>query len=293
MRFREGEPRMSRLFADRTLAERIERSVERDLALFAETCTLLDPSLDAGTLPFAGGLALFLAPGSPVNMIFGAGFDGPVGAEEFVAVESFYAERNTRAAISLCPLADEALVAQLGVRGWMITDFENVLVRELEGGSGELDGGSEALCLPAPASGVGVRVARTAEERARWAAISSSAFRVPEPASLEIVRLGEAMAAREVVTLLTGTVDGQEAGTGALWIDDGMGWMLSDTTLPPHRRRGVQSALLAERTRLAAEAGCELAVTEARPGSSSQRNMERLGYRVVYTRVELIAPPNR
>jgi hypothetical protein len=56
-------------------------------------------------------------------------------------------------------------------------------------------------------------------------------------------------------------------------------------------KRQVQSALLVERTRLAASAGCELAVTEARPGSTSQRNMERLGYSVLYTRAEMISRP--
>jgi hypothetical protein len=60
--------------------------------------------------------------------------------------------------------------------------------------------------------------------------------------------------------------------------------------LPHARRRGAQSALLAERCRAAAAAGCSLAIAEAEPGSTSQRNMERLGFCVVYTRVELVAP---
>jgi hypothetical protein len=47
-----------------------------------------------------------------------------------------------------------------------------------------------------------------------------------------------------------------------------------------------------QRARLAAarEAGCTLAVTESMPGSASQRNMERLGFSLVYTRVEVLAP---
>ena len=44
---------------------------------------------------------------------------------------------------------------------------------------------------------------------------------------------------------------------------------------------------------MAKAASCEFAVTEAQPGGTSQRNMERLGFRVVYTRVEMIAPPHR
>jgi GNAT superfamily N-acetyltransferase len=272
--------------ADVALARRLESAVARDLDAFADTCMHLDPALHSARVEFAGGLALFLAPGSPINMIYGAGFSGPVTGEEFDAVERFYAEHGTRAAISLCPHADDALIAQLGVRGWMATDFENVLLRELDDAS--------ARRLPAPAPGVEFTVATTAEERASWAALSSAAFSAPEPPSAESVRMGLGMAASTQMTLLTGRVDGVDAGTGALQLmPDGLGWLMSDATLPPYRRRGVHSALLAERVRLAAEAGCDLAVAEARPGSASQRNMERLGLRVVYTRVELIAPPNR
>jgi len=275
---------MPHQFADRKLATRLERAVARDLATFAETCMRLDPSLRAARTEFAGGLALFLAPGSPVNMIYGAGFSGPVTAEEFDDVERFYAENGTRAAISLSPLAEEVLVAQLSVRGWMVTDFENVLVRELDGDASSLE-----RRLPAP--GVDVRVARTPEELASWAAVSSAAFSAPQLPSAESVRMGVGMTASDDVTLLMGGVDGANAGTGALQMHgDGLGWLMSDATLPAFRGRGVQSALLAERLRLAAAAGCELAVAEARPGSISQRNMERLGLRVVYTRVELIAP---
>ena len=272
---------MPNLLADHILAQRIERSVARDLTIYAETCARLDPSLDVGLESFAGGIALFLAPGSPVNMIFGAGFSGPVAPAEIDAVERFYAKRGARPAISLSPLADESLVAQLGVRGWMVTDFENVLVREVAGD------------LPAPAPGVLTRVAGDAEDRARWAEVSSRAFCAPEPPSAEVTRLADAMAARDDVVLLVGSVDGADAGVGVLWVDGALRWLLGDATLMEHRGRGVQSALLAERMRLATEAGCELAVMEARPGSTSQRNMERLGFRVVYTRVEMIAPPNR
>ncbi|HEY5540577.1 MAG TPA: hypothetical protein VIL41_03880, partial [Coriobacteriia bacterium] len=210
---------MPHLFADRTLAERIERSVARDLEIYADTCARLDPALGVAQAAFAGGLALFLAPGSPVDMVYGAGFTGAVTTAEVDRVERFYAEHGARAAISLCPLADESLVAQLGVRGWMIADFENVLVRELVGAA-------EALELPRPAPGVGLRVASGPWDRARWAAVSSGAFSAPEPASAEVVRLGDALAARDDVTLLAGTVDGVDAGTGALWVDDGMGWLL-------------------------------------------------------------------
>ena len=55
-------------------------------------------------------------------------------------------------------------------------------------------------------------------------------------------------------------------------------------TLPEYRGRGVQSALIAKRLHEAGLAGCEYAVVSTHPGSGSQRNMERRGFRVAYTK---------
>ena len=51
-------------------------------------------------------------------------------------------------------------------------------------------------------------------------------------------------------------------------------------------RGGLQSALLRERMRYAAERGCDLAMMVAEAGSESQRNAERQGFRIAYTRLK-------
>jgi GNAT superfamily N-acetyltransferase len=56
------------------------------------------------------------------------------------------------------------------------------------------------------------------------------------------------------------------------------------STLPRFRKRGVQTALLHARMKLAAEAGCEFAVIVTQGGSASQRNAERLGFAVAYSK---------
>jgi GNAT superfamily N-acetyltransferase len=58
--------------------------------------------------------------------------------------------------------------------------------------------------------------------------------------------------------------------------------------LPEFRQRGVQSALIARRLHEAAKAGCEYAVVSTNPGSGSQRNMERRGFRVAYTKLVMM-----
>ena len=61
-------------------------------------------------------------------------------------------------------------------------------------------------------------------------------------------------------------------------------------TLRGYRRQGVQLALLRARIRLAAEAGCDLVVVTADPGSTSGRNARRAGFHLAYTNVRLASP---
>ena len=57
-----------------------------------------------------------------------------------------------------------------------------------------------------------------------------------------------------------------------------------------YRRASLQAKLIQERLSRAAQAGCDMATADTEPGSASQRNYEKLGFRVAYTRVTLIKP---
>jgi GNAT superfamily N-acetyltransferase len=82
--------------------------------------------------------------------------------------------------------------------------------------------------------------------------------------------------------LLEANVDGEPAGGAVLTVPDGVAYLAYASTLPAFRGRGVQSALLAERLRLAAEAGCDLVVSLAEFDSPSARNLQRVGLRLAY-----------
>lgn len=267
------------LFADREFGALIERSVARDLALYAEKARDLEPEASVETVPAAGGLAVFLGQDSPVNMVYGAGFAGTVSDSEIAEIERWYAERGVRAAISVCPLADASMHAALSRRGWLVNGYENVLALELR----------DFVAPPVP-QGVEVGRVETREDRELWASLSATAFVAPDAPSAAQARLSQVMSERRDHVLLVGSVNGVNAGTGALWTDSDLGWLLGDATLPAWRRKGVQRTLQIVRCTLAREAGCRYAISEAVPGSPSQRNQERLGMRVVYTRVELLAP---
>lgn len=71
---------------------------------------------------------------------------------------------------------------------------------------------------------------------------------------------------------------------GRIIPEAGIGALFGTATLPDYRGRGVQTALIARRLHEAALHGCEYAVVSTVPGSGSQRNMERRGFRVAYTK---------
>lgn len=267
------------IHADRTLARRLESLICSEFHGLAEAGRRALAAGDALCVDVAGGVALWLGQGSPVNRGAWQGMAGPVDDTEMERLEAFYHRRGADAMISACPLADPSLVESLGRRGWHVTEFEHVLALELE------------EWAPRDVRGVRLEVRVCAPaERETWAQIAGLAFAGDDLSGQGYGEFGAIMLARKEAILVLGWVDGQAAGTGALVIDGGVGWLSGDATLPQHRRRGVQSAIQELRLQLARDAGCDLAVTEVAPGSGSQRNMERRGFRVVYTRVEFAKP---
>jgi predicted acetyltransferase len=85
-------------------------------------------------------------------------------------------------------------------------------------------------------------------------------------------------------------MDGRPIASAALSILGPVAVLAGASTLPEARRRGAQRALLDARLRAAADDGCVLAMMAAAPGSASQRNAEREGFRIAYTRVKWALP---
>lgn len=82
-------------------------------------------------------------------------------------------------------------------------------------------------------------------------------------------------------------LDGDEpVGAAALFVAEGLAYLGFAATLPEHRGKGAQGALLAHRLRRAAELGCDTVLTETGERrddlpSSSYRNILRAGFREV------------
>ena len=85
-------------------------------------------------------------------------------------------------------------------------------------------------------------------------------------------------------------LDGEPIATGVLHCNEGVALFGGASTLPKARQQGAQRALFDARLRLALDRGCDLAMMGAHPGSVSQRNAERQGFRIAYTRTKWQLP---
>ncbi len=231
----------------------------------------------------AGGIAVAAGPGAPYSKVAGLGFE-PIDESALAVVESAYVERATPVRVELSSLGDREAGTLLTRRGYMLQGFENVL----------------AISLPAPHREIaGAAVARTAEtETAQWIDVLASSFAAPDtydgPIVEEHVDRGAIDALLEQTSEIDGFIaylvrrNGEVAGAGGMRIANGIAQLCGAGTLPAHRRRGVQTALLQQRLADAARAGCDIAVVTTQPGSVSQQNVQRQGFELLYARAILV-----
>jgi len=260
------------------LARRIELAEAQAAVGGAETMRRLRPGSVAAIEPIAGGFAIYCGANSPTTQAVGMGLDGPVSEEEFDRLENFYRSRGEPVRVETCPLADASLLGHFGSHGYRVTEFSNVMALALDGGLV-----AQNHCGPSP----GVVIEQVDQgQMDLWTLTVSQGFAEKGPVVPEIVEVMRMFAVSPGVECYLARVDGKIAGGATLAIRDGVAGLFGASTLPAFRRQGVQAALLQTRMRRAAEVGCDLAVCLAQPGSTSQRNIVRQGFAVLYTRAK-------
>ncbi|HLH38807.1 MAG TPA: hypothetical protein VKX39_06640 [Bryobacteraceae bacterium] len=245
------------MFSDTALARRIERGESLNAAGCGESIAV------------AGGFAAFSGVGSPLTHAIGLGLNGPISAAEFDCLERFYRSRGASINVDFCPLADPSMLKLLGDRAYRIVECNNVL-------AGPAAGSPDAR----------VRMIHPGEEEL-WTRIMLEGFfdrtdfsAVELDTGLRLLRLKGAVG-------WFGIVDGAPVAAAAMNIRDKLALLFADSTLGKFRNRGLHLALIRARLAHAARLGCDLATASTAPGSVSQRNYERAGLRVAYTKLNM------
>jgi GNAT superfamily N-acetyltransferase len=263
------------VFSDLELARRLERAEGRANAEFVEARAKLFPESGACWTERAGAYAMFDGATSPLTQTFGLGLFDTVTPADVEAIEEFFNERNAPVFHEVSPLAEAKTVALLNARGYEPFEFTSVMFRPL----------SEGVRVNAPNERIRVRLAGEGEQEL-WARTAAAGWGEFEELAEFMLELSEISARREGALSFLAELDGQVIATGGLFVSDGVALLAGASTIPEGRRRGAQLALLDARLRYAAERGCDLAMMCALPGSASQRNAERQGFRIAYTRVK-------
>jgi hypothetical protein len=225
----------------------------------------------------AGAYAAFDGVESPVTQSFGLGLFDNIGEAELERLEAFFTDRGAPVCHEISPLGDPALLPLLTGRGYQPIEFTSVMYRPVAGPSRARSG----------AGGVRVRQVRD-DEAELCARIMAEGWKSEHP-ELEdfILDIGQVNARRAGTLSFFAELDGRPVAAGVLVLHDGVALLGGACTIPEARRRGAHLALNEARLRHAAENGCDIAMISAGPvGGASQRNAERDGFRLAYTRIK-------
>jgi GNAT superfamily N-acetyltransferase len=261
-------------FNDLQLARRLERTEGYACAQFAAARKSIDPTCASTWIESAGSFLTFDGIEAPTTQSFGLGLFADLSPSVLDEAAAFFFGRGSAAMHEICPLVGPPALQLLCNRGYRPIEVSNVLFQPIENLS------------PRAESQVQVRmVGRT--EAAVWAEVSARGWAHEHPELEPFVReLGEVIVNREGSACFLAEFDGEPGAAGALFLHEGVALLAGAATVPALRRRGLQGALLEARLRYAHDHGCDLCMMVTEAGSNSQRNAERQGFRVAYTRIK-------
>ncbi|MEQ1693119.1 MAG: GNAT family N-acetyltransferase [Gemmatimonas sp.] len=261
-------------FSDSALARRLERAESAANASFVEARARFMPAVGAMWIDVDGTWAMFDGVGSPCTQTFGFGLFSTPRDDQLDAIESFFSSRQSGVMHEVSPLADPSTLSLLGARGYLPIEASSVMHRPID-----------AAIVGPSTPDVRVRVI-TPDEVAMWASASVRGWG-DFPELGDFMRdIGTVMGRSRNTACFVAEIDGVVAATAALSTHEDVALLTGASTIPDYRGRGAQNALLQARIAYAASVGCDLAQMVAQPGGSSQRNAERQGFRIAYTRMK-------
>jgi hypothetical protein len=259
---------------DLSLAQRLERTEAMANVAFVEARAQVEPSLGATWIEIAGVHAMFDGPQSPLTQTFGLGLFDAVGDAELAALEAFFHDRQAPVFHEVSPLIAPDLLTRLGARGYQPAELSTVLIRPTN------------VALGSTPDSIAVRHVGI-EDVDLWSNVSGQGWssESPELAAM-IAGFGQVIGRARGTHCFLAEREGSPIAAAALSLNSDVALLAGASTIPASRKQGAQLALLHARLRFAAERGAQLAMMVALPGSGSQRNAERQGFRTCYTRTK-------
>lgn len=264
-------------FSDLALSRRLEKAEGRSNLEFVEARAQLSPQSGACWIEVAGAYAMYDGVGSPLTQTFGLGMFEPATEAALAELEEFYGSRGAEVFHEFSPLASASALALLNEGGYQPIEFTSVMFKPIRQGLRQAAAGAERLRVRTVSEG----------EYDLWAQTAARGWSTEHPELTDfMLELSQVSAQRAGGLSFVAELDGEPIAAGALSICEGVALLAGASTVPEARKQGAQRALLETRLAVAAERGCDLAMMCALPGSASQRNAERQGFRIAYTRIK-------
>lgn len=268
-------------FVDRAFSQKLERTEAEANASSVMARKKLFPRSGSEWKDFQGTYAMYDGVESPLTQTFGLGLFEDDCEKSLKQIESFFQQHGAPIVHEVSPLADADLINLLHIRGYRPIEYSSVLYRDLsdhkyETVSTDLD--------------ITVRQMYEGEEGV-WA--QTSALGWSQGAGQDETGLRESMyqfakiiACSQGVRTFLAEIDGEPIATAALYVFGNMALIAGDSTIFDGRNRGAQNVLLKARLNVARACGCDTIMMTTVPGTQSQKNAEKNGFRLAYTRTK-------
>lgn len=246
-------------------------------AAYVESRARAVPALGAEWRDVAGTYAMFDGVGSPLSQTFGLGLFAPPSDAQLDEIESFFRDRGAEVFHEVSPLADPTVLAVLARRNYHPIELTSVMHMRLT---------ADRTSVTRPAAPeLTVRTIDPGDE-SEWAETAARGWGETAELRAFMLEFGAISARSRGTVCFVADWSGQPIAAAALAMHDGVALLAGASTDPAFRGRGAQAALLETRLAHATSAGCDIAMMGALPGSASQRNGERQGFRIAYTRIK-------
>ena len=261
-------------FADLALSRRLEHAESFAGSEFARSRLRVSPDCGSIVQEHSGTIMIFDGIDSPVTQTFRLGLHEPLTQPGLDVIEKFFTDRGARPVHEVSPFAGLGTLQMLCSRGYLPFEISSVMYREAK------------TVEEAETPSIRVRSILPGEEKL-WSSISAKGWAQDNMALADSIKsFGGVIAASPNCQCFLAEIEGRVAAAGVMFVDQGVALFGGSATLPAYRKRGLQGALLKERMRQAVKQGCDLVMMVAEAGSNSQRNAERRGFRVAYTRLK-------
>ena len=265
------------IFSDKNLSKKLELTEANANANFVNARAKMQASSGAEWINVNGTYALFDGITSPLTQTFGLGLYSDVTHDDLEMIEKFFQTHGAMVFHEVSPMADPAHLTMLHERGYIPVELTSVMYKTL----------TQDNVIHHPVNLMLAVKQLPKGEEDKWARVAAQGWSTEmEGLSDFIYQLSSIAANSDNAFPFYAELDSKMISTGMLNIHNDVAILAGASTIPEGRNRGAQNALLNARLNYAANHGCTLAMMCASPGSQSQKNAEKNGFRIAYTRTK-------